>query len=350
MNKCKTKWAWAAALAGAVIASVFLLAGCGAGSKSSDTMAAAATTAAAFETAAPADAVWDSDEMEAGEWIADEAVSGNDDLSSASGALALAATNRKLIRTIRMDVETEEFDTLLQAVSAKISALGGYTEQSEVSGNRTNYYGEPVPRYASVTARIPSGNLDAFVTEVETNGNVTSKSETTEDVTLRYSDIESRKKSLEIEQERIWALLEKADTLEAVISLEERLSEIRYELESMGSQLRLFDNQVEYSTVWLSISEVTFRLTPTAPLTASQRMQNGFQDNMNRLGIFFTNFIIGIFISSPFWIPIVIICFIVWFFLRRRAKQADGTNPKRSRFPFSRKDGNDSKGDSNSKN
>lgn len=58
---------------------------------------------------------------------------------------------------------------------------------------------------------------------VEDQANVTERSETTTDVTLQYSDLESRKKTLTTEQERIWALLEKADTLEAVIALEERL-------------------------------------------------------------------------------------------------------------------------------
>ena len=62
-----------------------------------------------------------------------------------------------------------------------------------------------------------------------------------------------RKKSLEIEQERLWALLEKADSLDAVVALEARLSEIRYELESYTSQLRLYDNQVDYSTVSIYI-------------------------------------------------------------------------------------------------
>lgn len=329
MKNYRTNWIRAATTAALVITSVLLLVGCGGGSKSSSTMAVeAATTAAAFETAAPAGGAWDVAEVEEGEWRAAENAAGNDELSSASGALAAASTGRKLIRTVNMEVETEDFDRLLQAVNTKITALGGYTEQSEVSGNRTNYYGEPVPRYASITARIPSKNLDAFVLEVETNGNVISKSETTEDVTLRYSDIESRKKSLEIEQERIWALLEKADTLEAVISLEERLSEIRYDLESMGSQLRLYDNQVDYSTIWLSISEVTSRLTPTAPLTASQRMQHGFQDNLNRLGVFLTNLVIGIFVLSPFWIPIIIICLAILFFLHRRAIKTNGAASK----------------------
>ena len=79
--------------------------------------------------------------------------------------------------------------------------------------------------------------------------------------------MESRKKSLEIEQERIWQFLEKAESIDTVITLEQRLSDIRYQLESMESQLRLYDNQVDYSTVYLSISEVT-AYTPVTPETS----------------------------------------------------------------------------------
>jgi len=57
--------------------------------------------------------------------------------------------------------------------------------------------------------------------------------------------------------------------------LEKRLSDIRYELESMESQLRLYDNQVDYSTVTISIDEVN-QFTPTAPETVGQRIGSGF--------------------------------------------------------------------------
>ena len=59
-----------------------------------------------------------------------------------------------------------------------------------------------------------TGRLDEFITDLEGKGSIVNRSENTEDVTLQYSDIESRKKTLEMEQDRIWALLEKADTLD----------------------------------------------------------------------------------------------------------------------------------------
>lgn len=227
-------------------------------------------------------------------------------------------TGRKLIRTIDMDVETDGFDSLLSHIGTRIKELGGYVEESNTSGRRASRQNEQVPRSAYLTARIPSDKLDQFVTTVEENGNVVNKSENTQDVTLKYSDLESRKKSLTIEQERIWELLEKADTLEAVITLEERLSEIRYSLESMESQLRLYDNQVDYSTVTLRINEVTV-FTPTAPETVWQRIGSSFSRNMNAAVTAVTNLFIAVVAGSPIWFPVLIALLLVLYLARKSA-------------------------------
>lgn len=70
------------------------------------------------------------------------------------------------------------------------------------------------------------------------------------------------KKALETEQERLLALLEKAENVEDIITIENRLSDVRYELENYESQIRLLDNQIDYSTVYVDISEVS-RVTDT---------------------------------------------------------------------------------------
>lgn len=319
----------------AFLCAILLLAsGCGSGSKSavSYDMAAAETMAAASMEAV---------EMEAVEMATEEAMAGGggfygytasqspaamdggeagattSDSSAAKSPNNLPA-NRKLIRTVNMHLETDEFDTLLTGIQKRIAALGGYIEHSDVSGQRTNHRNEPIPRYAELTVRIPSTELDSFTAAVEEGANVTNRSENTTDVTLQYSDIESRKKSLTIEQERIWALLEKADSLEAVIALEQRLSEIRYELESMESQLRLYDNQVDYSTVHLFINEVTI-YTPTAPETIGQRIQNGFARSLENVADFCVELFIGIVASSPVWVPLAILIAIAVILLRRRS-------------------------------
>ncbi len=221
---------------------------------------------------------------------------------------------RKLIRTIHLDVETDDFDALLTKLQEQITAMAGYVEQSDVSGNSMQY--SHSRRRAYMTVRIPSTRLDEFVFSVEENGNVTNKSETTTDVTLQYSDLESRKKSLTIEQERIWALLEKADTLESVIALEERLSEIRYELESMESKLRLYDNQVEYSTVYVNIEEVKI-YTPTAPETVGERIQKGLARNIDNMKENVIDLFVWFVTSLPMLLPLFLILVVVILVIKR---------------------------------
>ena len=111
-----------------------------------------------------------------------------------------------------MNVEARDFDGVLSQITDKVGELGGYVESSDV-GVSVDSYGGSQQRHADIRARIPADRLDRFVETVESAGNVTSKQEQVTDVTLQYSDAESRKKSLEIEQERLWALLEKSDPL-----------------------------------------------------------------------------------------------------------------------------------------
>lgn len=255
------------------------------------------------------------------------------DVKSENGAveaeeLRPETAGRKLIRTVSMDMETDSFDSLLDMIQVRIGELGGYAESSDILGSSLSDRGEASPRYAFIKARIPSDKLDLFIAGMEDAANITKRSGTTEDVTLQYSDLESRKKSLEIEQERIWALLEKADTLEAVISLEQRLSEIRYQLESMGSQLRLYDNQVEYSTLNLNIYEVK-DYTPAAPVTIGQRISEGFKASIKTLGEVLTDMLVSLIVSMPFWIIPAAVLAVVLIVCRKRKKKAEKEEQER---------------------
>lgn len=328
-------------LCAAILLTVLLgLSACAGGSKSSQ---AAMTTAPYRAEAAAAEAVsYDMEmaaETAAGEKVMEAGAPEGTGLSDTASISPSVKSGRKLIRNVNLSVETVEFDQLLKSLTAQVGTLGGYVEQSDISGNSLNYRNEPSVRYASLTVRIPIDKVDGFIAEVEKGGNVTNKSESTQDVTLQYSDLESRKKSLTVEQDRIWALLEKADTLEAVISLESRLSEIRYELESMESQLRMYDNQVEYSTVYLNINEIRdpAEFTPTKQVGTMERIQNGFSQNLKAITQGLTNFFIWLVTSSPFWIPLAVIALAVMVVVRRRNRKF--REPLKPREPQDKKDG-----------
>lgn len=318
MKKWKTRRIWALVTAMVLLAALSLSA---CGSKSYNTAAMAETTAAAAY-------VMDAEEGQTdaaflGENLNTLKAESGSGLSPSSDIGSPADTGRKLIRDVNMSVEARDFDGVLSQITDKVRELGGYVESSDVSGISVNSYGGSQQRYADIRARIPADRLDRFVETVESAGNVTSKQEQVTDVTLRYSDVQSRKKSMEIEQERLWALLEKAESLDAVVALEARLSEIRYELESYTSQLRLYDNQVDYSTVSINMREVK-DLTPTAPDSIGTRIQKGFNRSLNNLGEAGTDLIVWIASNSPILLVLAVIIAAVVLFVRGLSRRMQG--------------------------
>lgn len=231
-----------------------------------------------------------------------------------------APVERKLIRNVSMNLETREFDALTKSISDAVTFFGGYMEQADVSGNSLYWSGERSSRYSNITARIPENKLDAFLTEVSSQGNVTYKNESVQDVTLQYTDITSRKKTLQMEQERLWELLEKAESVDAVIALEARLSEVRYQLESIESQLRTLNNQIIYSTVYLSIQEVQV-LTSTDPDTIPVRIQKGLSRSFNTLKISSVDFLVWFISSLPILAVFAVLVFIAVIILKKPLKR-----------------------------
>lgn len=174
-------------------------------------------------------------------------------VTSGNGLEAQVENGRKLIRTVSLSLQTKEFDSVLNSLKTKTTELGGYVENSSISGNSYSY---TTTRYASYTIRIPADKLNEFVDIVGELGNVTQENESVEDVTLQYVDVESHKKALETEQARLMELLSTAENMEDLLAIESKLSDIRYEIESYESQLRLLDNQIDYSTVHVETFEV----------------------------------------------------------------------------------------------
>lgn len=248
-------------------------------------------------------------------------------------------SGRKLIRTVNMDVETLEFDNLLAYVESETKQAGGYIEEMNVyNGSRYSYSyrqnGYYNDRTASLTLRIPKDKMDDFLTEVAENSNILRRSEKEVDVTLAYVDLESHKEVLLAEQERLIALMAQAETIEDMITLESRLSEIRYQIESMESQLRTYDNQVEYSTLYLSITEVV-EFTEVKPEEKSiwQRMGDGFVDSIKDIGDGLTEGFVGFVIVLPYLVLIGAIglasFFVVLLCIKRSKKRKRNKNEEK---------------------
>lgn len=264
---------------------------------------------------------------------------GSADYVSEEASASQQQTDRKLIKTVSMDVETKEYDEFLVMIQEEVTRLGGYIERLD-SYNGSVYSDYRRDRYADMVIRIPQNQLTGFLGSVEGVSNVISRSENVQDVTLSYVDLESRKEVLLIEQERLLTFLEQAQTMEDIIVLEERLSEIRYEIESKESQLRTYDNKITYSTVYLNVQEVK-ELTPIAEETAWERIAGGFMDNVEEIIEGVKEFFIELVIMIPY---IVLWTIVIALFIIAVRKYAKVSKKRKERQATKENEGKESEG------
>ena len=236
----------------------------------------------------------------------------SDSLTSGSTLNSAVSDGRKLIKTVHLTAETEGYDTLLTGLNQKITELGGYVESRETDSYRR--------RFCSMVIRIPAETLDQFVEHVTANANITSSTESAEDVTLEYVDTEAKIIALETEQARLLELLGGAETLKDILEIEERLSDVTYELERYASQLRTLSNQVDYATVYLTINEVEV-LTPTEEPTVWQRISTGFSGTLEDLSEGLTDLFVWIVVNSPYLVIWAIVIGLAVFLVRRSVRK-----------------------------
>ena len=227
-----------------------------------------------------------------------------------SGTTADAATGQKLIRKIRLSVETEDYQAFMEALDGKIFELGGYIEDIEASTSGS------YPR-ATVIIRVPANQLSALTDSVAGIGNVTYKHESQQDVTLQYVDTESHITALNTEQDRLLELLEQAGSLSEVLEIEDRLAHVRYELESYERSLRALANQVEYATATVEVSQVRV-YTPTEEIGYWENIRNGLKDSLSGLWEFLKDLFRLFIISLPYLLIFVILPLIILIVLLKR--------------------------------
>ena len=314
--------------AAAACLAIVVLFGAGAAALSTIRMDSSKGSAESYDTAAATDSgaggIYSGEEykedapmeMEAAEapaedYAASEEAAAEEGASSEISDSAVMKTGQKLIYTIHMEVETTEYDTLMADVRAKVDTLGGYIENSEISGDA-----ERNNRSASLTIRIPAEKRNELTETVKTKANVTYSSESARDVTLEYVDTQSRIDSLRTEQKTLMELLEKAEDIDTVLAIQNQLTEVRYELQSYESRLKVMENQVTYSTFYINIYEVQ-RVTVPEESSFFTKLKERFVNSLYALGEGFQSFLLFVLGDFPILLAAAVVIVVIVVVVRK---------------------------------
>ena len=111
---------------------------------------------------------------------------------------------------------------------------------------------------------------------------------------------------LKTEQSRLLELMEQAETMSDLLEIEDRLTDVNYELDRYTSRLRTMDNQVDYATVYLSVQEVK-EYTPVQELW--KKISTGFVSSLKGLWQGLVDFFSWVVIKLPY---LVVYGLILW--------------------------------------
>lgn len=248
-----------------------------------------------------------------------------------AGSTAPTENPDKIIYSADATVETTAFDETLAKIDELIGQYGGWVESSSISG--ANYYnlthGHTGSRTASYTLRIPSEAFDEVMGGLSALGNVPYSHVYTENVTAQYYDTQARLDSYKTQEQSLLKLMEKAESVEDIITIESKLAEVRYSIESLQSSLNNWDRRVSYSTVYLSVEEVA-EYTPETIVKPSfgQKLVKAVKDGFSTAGDVISGFVLWLLEALPTLIMAAAVLFAAFLLIRsavrkRKAKKEE---------------------------
>ena len=234
-------------------------------------------------------------------------------MSSGSASNASILENRKIVRTADLTLKTTAFENCTKQIETLIAENGGYIEN-------LSQYGESTRRL-SLTVRVPGEKLDEFLKALEGTGRVTSRSESTSDLTTQYQDNQARLDTLYAKRDRLNDMILKAEDVSDLIEIETAIADTQYQIDLYETSQRSIDRQVDMSTVYLNIIEETPADSANADIGLGERIAAAFASGVEGFAEFVQDVIVFIVMISPVLVLIAVIVVIILAVKKRKGKK-----------------------------
>lgn len=213
---------------------------------------------------------------------ADEEGAASDSRESGGTAADSAAPDaRKLVYTGSVSIDTTEYDRTVADIRDLIARYDCLIAEAQETDSDTSW--RDPDRGASArrfdwTLRVPSDRFDELMTGIgAVHGHINSRSQSASDLTKTYRDNETEIAALQVQEARLLQFMEEAQSVSELLEIEDRLSDVRLELEYLKNANNTIDSQVQYSTVSVYVSEVL--QYETAGMSFGQRLSQAFSDS-----------------------------------------------------------------------
>lgn len=202
---------------------------------------------------------------------------------------------RKLIISVDLSVNSKDIEKSYKSIEEKVKEYKGYFEN--IDSYKYRY---------SIALRIPKDNLYNFLEFIENNQNVQNKNINTEDITKNYYDIENRIKNREALLDKFRNYLKEAKNIEEILSVEDRINNLTYEIERMKGNFENLTSLIEYSKVNITIKNLE-------AMRRNVNFYDKFLYTINFLKYFFSSIIFFLIGFVAIAIPIVLLLALFYY-------------------------------------
>lgn len=219
----------------------------------------------------------------------------------------------KIIRTVRMELTTRQFDQDQAQIQKAAEAAGGRVQDSRMYNNLQNL------RSLYLTLRVPSARLDEVVASLKGVGRVQSFTESAQDITEQYADTAMRLKTQQAKMDRLQELLTKAESMEDIIAIENSISDTQYELDRLTGSLRGMDSKVDYATLDITLNELSpLDTSKDKEETLTERIRSGVAAAFEEFKNLLADFVVFLSVALPYLLALVVLIIIIRLIVKRR--------------------------------
>ena len=219
--------------------------------------------------------------------------------------------SRKIIEKGYIHLEVEDFDIIHEKIISIVNEYNGYIQHNNVYNQFLDDRDiNNILKSANMELRIPNDSFTEVFQLLKELGRVVEENTSAEDISDHYMDIDNQKINLQLQEEHLREILQKADNVEDLLQVENELNRIRTEIDRLTGILNNYDKLVSMSTINLYIREVDDIKTSLLNIDDNlwTKSKNSFINSINSMVLIFEKLFVGFFGILP---PLIILTVII---------------------------------------
>lgn len=230
---------------------------------------------------------------------------------------------RKVMYNASVSLEVDDIGKSIDEVEKNVRELNGYVVEVNYTSNNEQDYG-------SITLRIPTDSLTAFLDGLEDySGKVIEKRVVGQDVTEEYVDLTSRLKAKRVVEARLLDLLSKAEKTEDLLKISNDLSIVQEEIEQVMGRMKYLDNKTEFAEVAMNFMDVSIPIPDVKgneELKTGEKIKKTFAASVNSIMGFFSGLAVFLIGYSPILLLLATATLLIYLGVRRYYKKRNSNH------------------------